>query len=451
MKKKTRNFLSLLVVLIFTGMQHAQAQLEKIIVETYYVSDANDAGDTIGGGIAPGTKTYRIYADMKPGSKLKKIFGNAQHNIKITSTAPFFNNVSYGKSFGYENTSSRLRKNTTALDTYITLGKACQFGSQTLHGIPKIADTDGSIIGGVNNDGGSQNVSTGLLIHQASEAGRPLTEADGLMPGATVGSYSHVGIIDMISQNDSTIFGSLVPGNSFESNNMLLQNSSGVEGAKADSNQVLLFQLTTSGEITFKLNLEIEYMFNNSMTTFSYVSDSVVSANAGFEKFSPFLSYPFVCGCLNKDYLEYNERYACNFNDSCKTKILLGCTDKNACNYDPNANFNVPTLCCYPGDCNDRTIETVCPQYNPLDVFYLFPNPCTDMLTVSFASQKVSNITFNIQDFTGNTLKTIPASVTAGKVNELNWDVRDLNPGIYFFQTQIESTSYRKLFIKINP
>jgi hypothetical protein len=73
------------------------------------------------------------------------------------------------------------------------------------------------------------------------------------------------------------------------------------------------------------------------------------------------------------------------------------------------------------------------------------------MLTVSYASQKVSNITFNIQDFTGNTLKTIPASVTAGKVNELNWDVRDLNPGIYFFQTQIESTSYRKLFIKINP
>lgn len=451
MKNKISKPIKVLAVLLILGMQHAYAQLEKIIVETYYVSDINDAGDTLGGGIAAGTKTYRIYADMKPGSKLKKIFGNAQHNIKITSTAPFFNNASYGKTFGYENTSSRLRKNTTALDTYITLGKACQYGSQTLHGIPKSADTDGSIIGGINNDGGSENVSSGLLINQAAEAGRPLTSADGLMPGAVTGSYSHVGIIDLISQNDSSIFGSLIPENIFESNNMLLQNSSGIEGAIADSNQVLLLQLTTSGEISFKLNLEIEYLFNNSMTTFSYVSDSVVSANAGFEKFSPFLSYPFVCGCLNKDYLEYSDRYACNFEDSCKTKIVLGCTDKNACNYDANANFNVASLCCYPGNCNDRPIETVCPQYNPLDEFFLFPNPCQDILNISYASQKVPQLTFSINDFTGNSIKTIQAAVLPGKVNSLAWDIKEIKPGFYFFSTEINNITYRKPFIKIDP
>jgi len=33
-----------------------------------------------------------------------------------------------------------------------------------------------------------------------------------------------------------------------------------------------------------------------------------------------------------------------------------------ACNYDPNANFNIPELCCYPGLCGDRDIAVVCPQ-----------------------------------------------------------------------------------------
>src|SRR5436190_23753691 len=55
------------------------AQVRNVIVETYYISDANDATDTIDGigRILPvDSKTYRVYVQLEPGCKLKKIYGD---------------------------------------------------------------------------------------------------------------------------------------------------------------------------------------------------------------------------------------------------------------------------------------------------------------------------------------------------------------------------------------
>jgi hypothetical protein len=438
-----------LLQLCFTG---AYAQLEKIIVETYYVSDASDATDTTGGGLPAGSKTYRIYADLKPGSRVKKIFGSAMHSLRISSTTAFFNNKAYGKTFGYENTSTRLRRNTNALDSYITIGKACTQSTNNLHGIPKAYDTDGSLVGGSNNDGGSATLPQGLLTNNDPIAGRPLTAADGLMVNASsLGSFSSSGIVDLINQTDSTIFGSLVPQTTFSSSNMLLQNSTGVSGVSADSNQVLLMQLTTTGELSFKLNLEVEFYSNNNYTTYSYVSDSVTIANAQTEKYSPYLSYPFVCGCTDRDYLEYNDRYACSFSDSCKTKVKLGCTDKNACNYDSTANYMVRSLCCFPGDCQDRKIEAVCPQYNPLNEVYVYPNPFTDVLQIAYTCKKDKQMLLEIKDFSGNTPCSQQVNGFTEKVNQVSWDLKDLSPGIYILQATIDGILYRTNVIKIQP
>lgn len=75
------------------------SQLEKIIVERYYVSDANDATDVIGGVVEEGSVTYRIYVDMLPGTILKSIYGDASHPFNISSTEVFFNNESDGQTF----------------------------------------------------------------------------------------------------------------------------------------------------------------------------------------------------------------------------------------------------------------------------------------------------------------------------------------------------------------
>ena len=72
---------TLLTTLFFSlfAAYYATAQLEKVIIEKYYVSDANDATDVDGGGVPVGSTTYRIYLDLKPGTVLKRIYGDANH------------------------------------------------------------------------------------------------------------------------------------------------------------------------------------------------------------------------------------------------------------------------------------------------------------------------------------------------------------------------------------
>jgi hypothetical protein len=142
--------------LLFSNCVHAQ--LEKLIVETYYVSDESDSTDVNGGKLDSGSVTYRVYVDMLPGSTLKQIYGDTNHILKIASTAPFFNNVDRGQVFGYDIVSKRLSENTVALDTWLTLGQAAKSASEKYIGVLKNQDTDSSIVGGVNNDGHSNRI-----------------------------------------------------------------------------------------------------------------------------------------------------------------------------------------------------------------------------------------------------------------------------------------------------
>ena len=62
-------------LLVIGANSHAQNGLENIIVEKYYVSDANDTTQNSTGGVLPiGSVTYRIYADMLPGFKFQAGF-----------------------------------------------------------------------------------------------------------------------------------------------------------------------------------------------------------------------------------------------------------------------------------------------------------------------------------------------------------------------------------------
>ena len=76
-------FLILLLFLIISSEMNAQ--IEKVIVEKYYISDEIDATDLTGGKVDSGSVTYRIYVDLKPGNILKKVylFKNNIYNIII--------------------------------------------------------------------------------------------------------------------------------------------------------------------------------------------------------------------------------------------------------------------------------------------------------------------------------------------------------------------------------
>jgi hypothetical protein len=364
-------FIFLISMVQFAGF----SQLEKVIVEKYYVSDLNDATDTLGGGLPVGSTTYRIYVDLAPGSVLKKIYGDANHAFSIQSTAPFFNHESDGQTFAKDYVKNRYLEGTVALDSWLTLGQTTKTqAGKTYVGVLKNQDVDGSFIGGVNNDGGSELIPTGLLVNNDVSAGIPLIQADGMDTMATIPtSWSHFGLLDFVTGNDSTIFGSLSVNNEFISNNFYLSNS-GTKGLILDSNQILIAQLTTLGELSFQLNIEVDAFVNGSLETITYVSSNDTLLPS--EVFNPYLIYPTTCGCNNPNYLEFDPNAACLEPGTCITPSVFGCLDTLACNYDSEVNVSVPTLCCYPGKCNNRDIAIVCPALRGENFeFLVYPNP----------------------------------------------------------------------------
>ena len=429
----------LLILLSLMAINQANAQLENIVVELYYISDANDATDTLGGGLPIGSKTYRVYADLAPNAKIKRLYGDANHPIIIRSTQPFFNNKIDGKSFGYEFPKSRLDENTVALDTWLTIGQTTTNSSRQA-GVLKVNDSDGSFIAGIGvNDGGSAEIADGLLNNNDPLAGIPLSTSDGNdtldnLPSA----FGSIGIVNPIDETDSTIFGSIVSGNEFESRNASLFNS-GTKGVDTTLNHVLLAQLTTTGELYFELNLEIEVESPNGNQIIKYVARD--SSLAEDELLSASLVYPPQCGCQDPDYLEYSPTFACGTPDSCRTLIVFGCLDPLACNYNVNANFNIIDLCCYIGDCNDLDIATVCPELSidllKNQVYFLntFPNPGKNSVSISGNFLPSEDFTVNVLSALGSVVYSA-SDVKASAGSTIFLDQMNLAPGMYFITVQ---------------
>ena len=441
----------LFALLILFSCFHGRvfSQVEKIIVETYYVSDSLDATDTIGGGIEIGSKTYRIFIDLAPGSRLKAIYGDANHALRFTSTEKFFNNKADGQTFGKDFAKSRYGENTVALDTWLTLGQTTRPSSKTYFGIPKWQDSNGSFIGGIHSDGGSAEIPDGILANSDAAAGIPITLNDGMDTMSVLPTgWGDAGIVDDSTNIDTTIFGSVKEGTEFLSYNASLQNG-GVGGVNPDSNQVLVAQLTTKGEISFELNVIVEVPGSPSPVDVHYVSQFAPGeVNGDFLKLCPVLSYPAACGCTDPNFLEYRPDYSCGISDSCHTRIVYGCMDSMACNFDPAANFHIQNLCCYPGYCSDRDLSIVCPALTNNRaknlMIELFPNPAKDELTVQFSSPQEKTFSYRIVNSVGEIVEEKNIGVVSGSAaGQLN--ISKFPGGLYLF---ILSSGYETHTIK---
>ncbi|MEI7594730.1 MAG: T9SS type A sorting domain-containing protein [Bacteroidota bacterium] len=435
--------LLLIAFLFFAFSIQAQDAIKNVLVETYYVANANDATDTTGGKIEVGTKTYRIYVKLKPGCKLKKIYGNSNHTLKFSSTHAFFNNSDRGTLFAKDIIKNYYGSNTVALDSWITIGQISKKATLTYAGVPKFMDNDGSFVGGANNDGGSASIVGGLLTNNDALAGVPLTNADGIsimdsVPSSWLGS----------GFTDSTIFGSSKTKTEFISNSASLQ-CTGVKGVNVDSNYILVAQLTTKGEISFELNLQV---YNPKPKGQNPTIQNYVAKNADFqngEYRSPFLTYPFLCGCLNVNYNEFNDTvFAIHSNDSCKVRRYVGCMDPLACNYDKNANFNIDTLCCYPGSCLNRDISLVCPNLGNQDKkIKLYPNPVHSLFTLETNNIENEETRYEVYNSFGNIEIGEKLGKISGDISE-NIDATNLNPGIYLIRVYCGNTVLSERFIK---
>ena len=436
----------LLFVFLNLSMQF-NAQIEKVIVEKYYISDQFDSTDITGGKIDSGSVTYRIYVDLAPGNVLKKIYGDVNHLAKFTSTDNFYNHSADGQTFAKDFVKTRYSESTIALDTWLTLGQtAKKQGTKTYFGILKAQDTDGSFIGGFNNDGGSALIANGLLMNFTPEMGYSLTTNDGMDTlNLDPTSWGDYGIENFVNGNDSTIFGSFSAKKEFISNSFYLENS-GVTGVVADSNQIILAQLTTKGDLSFEFNLEIEQLINGVPTIVKYVAnDSILLSD---EVFSPFLKYPFTCGCNDPNFLEFSKEFSCLEEGSCMTPIVFGCTDSMACNFDPAANFSVHTLCCYPGNCGGRDIAMVCPSLNESSFHVeIYPNPATNMLLLNGVVGAEGETKYTIVNSFGIVEFEKNLGIENGIIYE-EINISDLNEGIYVLKFVSGNELVNKIFVK---
>lgn len=239
--KKIVLSISLLALSGFISKVTAQAGLEGIVVEKYYVSNAADSIDAVNNGavypLRVGSITYRVFANLLPGYKVANLYGNVPHPLVIETSTAFYNDPSYGFALYQGISVNNTKKNTQLIDSYLTMGGIAN-GQM---GVLKSEDTDGSI-------GNLQ----GILANTDSQMGLPITganSADGLMPGTVVSPIS-LGFSSELSIFDQTV------GPIFTTSGAAISVLSGVEGVTA-SNHVLLGQFTTNGDFSFKLNLQI--------------------------------------------------------------------------------------------------------------------------------------------------------------------------------------------------
>lgn len=234
-----------IILLVFlssiTFVSLAQQGLEGIIVEKYYVSDEADSLDADENfAVYPlgiGSVTYRVYVDLLPGYEFIQLFGSPEHPLNISTTTSFYNDPNYGFAV-YQGTSlNNTKKNTTLIDSYLTVGGV----ASGLMGVLKTEDTDGSI-------GNLQ----GILANTDPSIGAPITGdngIDGLMPGAPI-LPNTLGLAGALDVFDQTV------GSDFIVENGTVAALGGVQGV-TESNHVLIGQFTTDGVLSFKLNIQI--------------------------------------------------------------------------------------------------------------------------------------------------------------------------------------------------
>ncbi len=435
-----------------------------LIVERYYVADANDAADTDGGeGLNAGAVTYRVFADLKPGYRLISAGGFVDHPITISSTTSFFNNDDRGESWGTDIPAQHLNKNTVAIDTWLTMGAA-----STLHwGVPKLDDTDGSLVGGTNNDGGSNGVPQGLLVNSTPDMGLPLTTTDGLLLDTPPPGVVFVGTAPDFLESGG--------GNTY-SNDNFAWGVLGLIESPDTANRILLGQFTTDGVLEMCWNLWVRIPDSlvcpdlNCHEIMEFYSEIVPSdtLGGGFNTENKF-SHPTLC--FNSSVAQVD----CNGTVGGTALPGTPCDDGN----DDTTNDVYLANCECAGEdclgvlggndlpgqpCDDGIAETVndtwqtgclCEGSVGIDeatagplAFTVHPNPTSDLLWLNFTGTQDSRATVNLYDALGKLALTRDLGmITNGSAVSL--DLNAVQPGSYVLQVIMDGNSHISSVVRL--
>jgi len=251
--KKIKFFFVLTAAFSFSK---AQQGLQGVVVEKYYSTNALDSTNASNNSavttLHKGSVTYRVFIDMAPGYKFIQLFGNQDalanviHPLVIKTTTDFYNDPNNGQVFPQGNTLVNTKKNTTLIDSWLSVGGVCA-GKM---GVLKTEDTDGSIGNSsnvlTNNPGGVFGVAINSVVAGAQ---------DGLMPGSPL-TPNALGLGTSADVFDQTA------GGTFSVTNAAIAALGGAVGI-TPSNMILIGQFTTNGILTFSLNVQISNTLTN--------------------------------------------------------------------------------------------------------------------------------------------------------------------------------------------
>ncbi|MBP6391897.1 MAG: T9SS type A sorting domain-containing protein [Flavobacteriales bacterium] len=428
---RTLSILASLALLV----QQAHAQytppdpsgFEGIEVERYYMSDANDAADEDGSSdLTTGEVTYRVFVDLKEGYKLITVGGFVNHNITFNTTTSFFYNDDRGESWGSDLNDIHLEKNTVAIDSWLSAGAA----SDAHWGIPKYEDTDGSVVGGANNDGGSNSVPGGLLVHEDPMTGIRLDSLDGLLAGTPPGILS-VGVAP-------TIFNEY-GGAAYTSDNFAWSSGIGNVEGPTPSNKILIGQFTTDGEFTFCLNLWVR------------IPDSLVCADVNCHEIMEFYATIVPTDTLGGGYVTENKftHPTLCFNSAQQQIDCLGVPDGPALPGTPCDDSD-------PNTANDTwSANCVCeglvavPEVNPLAaLIQVHPNPAREAVRIEIGALAGQHARYALMDALGQRIVAVDLGVLSG-----TWkgsvELSGMSSGIYFLEFVVGGDRYTKRISKL--
>ncbi len=253
---KKFNLISKIFVLFLSANSFAQG-LEGIVVEKYYQANSADVAahatnGTVTAPLISGATVYRVYANLATNYKLTNVWGDATHPLTVTTTTKFFNDAN-GVDVMSGVSTSNWNTNTTALDSYLSIGQVAT-GKQ---GVLKTEDTDGTIL-----------TSTSLLLNNPAGCfGSPINGSggkDGMMTAANT-AYSNLGVPSLnVFQHD---FAQSSNGQTFTMNGGSLFSQSFTAGPTS-TNHVLIGQFTTDGVLTFALNIQIKNMLTTAVEVY---------------------------------------------------------------------------------------------------------------------------------------------------------------------------------------
>ena len=112
----------------------------------------------------------------------------------------------------------------------------------------------------------------------------------------------------------------------------------------------------------------------------------------------------------------------------------------------------------YNGGSTDAFISELCISTSDLGIsgvsqnnnsLLLYPNPALDLISISFEAKEFGNINISIFNTIGQTVKTFKYGCHNG-INNINFNINELNNGIYYISVNGKTTNETVKFIKIN-